>query len=642
MELEQPLLARVLRCSLAALAGASASCDIGSDGEDPVVRPKTFAAVNPLTAAQVDAIVEAAARSSDTPDVAIAVLDRIGNVLGLYLRGVSVTAGNNPDYSTLTGADQCRLNYATAVARGAAFLSHSQAPLTSRTGQFLSSFHFPVVFDKTSYLTAPPFSFPCETLPVQETIGVTNTAQAPLWQIDASNRGVAFETAATLPVTVYNPNAAIPLTTNPGGSAPSPGLGLLPGGIPLYDRAEGGSDVARRLIGAIGVYVIDPGGLPLPDLAEFMALAGARTGPNFDFGVRPEGAVFLVGVLLPATDADPAGTGMGSFDPVDEVMAATLLTDGQPDPGEQYLIGPVSSDPSATNGGLTDTEVMTIIDSCRQVSQETHAAIRLPSDSACQMIISVCDLDGVLLGVYRERDATLFSLEISITKARNAAFFSNPLSRWTSDPVEAGVLAGLHPLTGFRPRRDPFTGDFLPLVDASGNLISANGDIVDVFPPGDLMGPGVAVTARTLGFLTQPFYPPGIDGALQAGPLFFLVQKNRVPASFDGQGFATRFGSPGPVTPRYADTQSGIIFFPGSAPLYRDGFLVGGIGVSGDGVEQDDFVTTIGIQRAQEQLRVMLADPDYTLEPPIDIRADRYTFEGAPLPYDKFPQNPGG
>ena len=35
-------------------------------------------------------------------------------------------------------------------------------------------------------------------------------------------------------------------------------------------------------------------------------------------------------------------------------------------------------------------------------------------------------------------------------------------------------------------------------------------------------------------------------------------------------------------------------FFPGSAPLYRNGVLVGGLGVSGDGVDQDDFVTAAG------------------------------------------------
>jgi len=36
--------------------------------------------------------------------------------------------------------------------------------------------------------------------------------------------------------------------------------------------------------------------------------------------------------------------------------------------------------------------------------------------------------------------------------------------------------------------------------------------------------------------------------------------------------------------------KSGIIFFPGSAGLFRNGALAGGLGVSGDGVDQDDYV----------------------------------------------------
>ncbi|MCG3199678.1 MAG: hypothetical protein GHCLOJNM_04202 [bacterium] len=34
----------------------------------------------------------------------------------------------------------------------------------------------------------------------------------------------------------------------------------------------------------------------------------------------------------------------------------------------------------------------------------------------------------------------------------------------------------------------------------------------------------------------------------------------------------------------------GIIEFPGGLPLYKDGLLVGGVGVSGDGVEEDENV----------------------------------------------------
>ena len=37
--------------------------------------------------------------------------------------------------------------------------------------------------------------------------------------------------------------------------------------------------------------------------------------------------------------------------------------------------------------------------------------------------------------------------------------------------------------------------------------------------------------------------------------------------------------------------QNGVVFFPGSSPLYVLGILAGGLGVSGDGVDQDDVVT---------------------------------------------------
>ncbi len=39
---------------------------------------------------------------------------------------------------------------------------------------------------------------------------------------------------------------------------------------------------------------------------------------------------------------------------------------------------------------------------------------------------------------------------------------------------------------------------------------------------------------------------------------------------------------------------NGIIEFPGGVPLYRDGKLIGAIGVSGDGVEQDENVAEAG------------------------------------------------
>jgi hypothetical protein len=59
--------------------------------------------------------------------------------------------------------------------------------------------------------------------------------------------------------------------------------------------------------------------------------------------------------------------------------------------------------------------------------------------------------------------------------------------------------------------------------------------------------------------------------------------------------------------------------------LYRNGTLVGGLGVSGDGVDEDDYVTSAGTKG---------------FEAPANIRADQISINGVRLPYFKFPRNP--
>jgi uncharacterized protein GlcG (DUF336 family) len=122
---------------------------------------------------------------------------------------------------------------------------------------------------------------------------------------------------------------------------------------------------------------------------------------------------------------------------------------------------------------------------------------------------------------------------------------------------------------------------------------------------------GTAVTNRTISFGAQPLYPPGIDRS-GAGPFFNLYQQDTANPCTQG------FQPPGP-------NQSGIVFFPGAVPLYRNGVLVGGLGISGDGVDQDDFVASGG---------------SAGFEAPDAIRADQVIVQGVRLPYLKFPRNP--
>lgn len=122
---------------------------------------------------------------------------------------------------------------------------------------------------------------------------------------------------------------------------------------------------------------------------------------------------------------------------------------------------------------------------------------------------------------------------------------------------------------------------------------------------------GTAVTNRTIGYGAQPFFPVGLDFT-EPGPFFDLYK-------YDVEHPCTQ-GSQAPN-----DLQNGIVFFPGALPLYKNGVLVGGLGVSGDGVEQDDYVSAAGA---------------LGFEAPSDIRANRVFIDGVRLPYLKYPRNP--
>ncbi|MGB8475622.1 MAG: heme-binding protein [Candidatus Acidiferrum sp.] len=213
-------------------------------------------------------------------------------------------------------------------------------------------------------------------------------------------------------------------------------------------------------------------------------------------------------------------------------------------------------------GGLSAADVQNILDNAEATADVTRAAIRLPIGARARMTIAVADLDGTLIGLRRMQDSTIFSIDVAASKARNMAYF-NSSTRTMADLNQVPM--------------------------------------------------GTAVTSRTISFGTQPLFPPGIDGS-GAGPFFNIyLQDIANPCT---QGFQA-----GPPNVN----MSGIVFFPGSAPLYRNGMLVGGLGVSGDGVDQDDYVTNGGTKG---------------FEAPTNIRADQISINGVRLPYLKFPRNP--
>jgi uncharacterized protein GlcG (DUF336 family) len=85
-----------------------------------------------------------------------------------------------------------------------------------------------------------------------------------------------------------------------------------------------------------------------------------------------------------------------------------------------------------------------------------------------------------------------------------------------------------------------------------------------------------ALSTRQLGQLSQAHGPDGQQGA---GPLWGIWATNQF-----------RQQSPDGIE------RNCIVTFPGGLPLYKNGHLVGGIGVSGDGVDQDESVAFAGAQ----------------------------------------------
>ena len=68
-----------------------------------------------------------------------------------------------------------------------------------------------------------------------------------------------------------------------------------------------------------------------------------------------------------------------------------------------------------------------------------------------------------------------------------------------------------------------------------------------------------------------------------------------------------------------------MTIFPGGFPLYKNGLLVGGIGVSGDGVDQDDLIAFTG---------------HAGFEAPAGMRSDTVRVRGVALPYVVVPRHP--
>jgi uncharacterized protein GlcG (DUF336 family) len=250
------------------------------------------------------------------------------------------------------------------------------------------------------------------------------------------------------------------------------------------------------------------------------------------------------------------------------------------------------------------------------------------------MVISVADTAGNVLGLYRMPDATVFSIDVAVAKARNTAYYADATAIQTADLVDDDLLVARGTVTVAQLNRlkHKNNGGALGTPDLFTNKKSTTR-----YSPLT----GLAFTNRTFRFLAEPRYPAGVDGTLP--PVFSILTDpgiNRKTAENINQfapAFASQFTSVMGFDSFHAGrnfrdldniaNQNGIVFFPGSTPLYKTQILVGGFGISGDGVDQDDVVTFAGQQG---------------FAPPQHLRADQTFYRGVRLPYQKFNRNPRG
>jgi uncharacterized protein GlcG (DUF336 family) len=197
------------------------------------------------------------------------------------------------------------------------------------------------------------------------------------------------------------------------------------------------------------------------------------------------------------------------------------------------------------------------------------------------------------LGVFRQQDAPVFGFDVAVQKARTAAFFSGANAATALRAAGFGTYVDRAAADGLR-----FDGAF-------------------------------AFTDRATGFLHRPFFPDGIDNTT-AGPFSTSIgswspfnvglQLDLVRANF----IAALSGPVGGCSSIPA-LSNGIQIFPGSVPLYKNGVLVGAIGISGDGVDQDDLIGAAGANG---------------FSPPVEVRSDQIFVRGVRLPFLKFPRSP--
>lgn len=596
-------------------AGSASNCNVNA-----ATTPQS------LSAPEVEAIIAKAEQAATTlgTNATIAVTDRVGNVLGVYqMPGAGTTVNLASGLSKFSGVPVQGLDglngtipstlAAIAKAITGAYLSSSGNAFSTRTASYIIQDHFPPTVNNTP--SGPLFGVQFSQLPCGDFV----------------QRGVGV---------------------GPGPKRSPLGLAGDPGGFPIYKNGV--------VVGGIGVMSDGVYGLDLnptsgaTDSDERIAQS-ALAGYEAPACIRAN-RITLGGTLASYSNADEQLVSVNRSNVTNAanyVTVAKYFTAGAAIAGRAYgnpdsgftsagsnalgagafvvtdgavnRFAPVdSTTPAAGSSGMTADEVRQIISQAIGVANQARAQIRRPLGSAAQVTVSVVDAAGNLLGMARTPDAPVFGTDVALQKARTAALFSSATT--------GANISALPSITYLDdgPVASAVTVNFANYVTASSAF-------------GTTAFSGThAFTSRAIGNIARPFFPDGIDGTGNGplsksnaiwSPFNTGLQLDMVYSGFTGAIVADDAADAG-ITQCSALARNGIQIFPGGVPIYRGGTLIGAVGVSGDGVDQDDMIAFLGLSRASTALSSGLG------QAPSGIRADALASGGTNLRYVQCPQSP--
>ncbi len=565
----------------------------------------------------------------------VSISDRVGNILAVSQHGVStryVQVAPGPGAETAAGnvGLQSALVPRTAVAISkavtGAYVSSGGNAFSTRTASMIIQPHFP---------------------PTTYTVGLES---GPLF-------GLQFSQLACSDVMA---SAEAELDHNIGPRKSPLGMSADPGGFPLYKKGVlvGGIGVSTKAVYGFDDNVEDFD----EDIDEAIALlASSHFLPPAE--IRAD-KISLDGTLLRYSDAqvvEPASNLVdalaqsdkdlidaslisvpGYFDSAQGIKAgqqygqegsgvrpstldefaipgAFILSDGA---GRNRFPIKAAADGNGNEMPLTQDEVRQLLETAHQTMSAARGQIRRPLNQSARVSMVVVDTTGEILGLVIGSDAPIFGLDVAVQKARTATFFSSELA--------ATYLVGLNrdEISDYVQRVRVFLNDPQALTGQHAFSDRAGGNLSrPYFPDGEL--------GRPHGPLSRPI--------TEWSPFATGLQESLVrPEVVKHLGFVDGTSDKGAANEcvgllnEGGDIHllgNGIQIFPGSVPIYRGSTLIGGIGVSGDGVDQDDMIAFLSVHRVGEALGTLGNAPK-------EIRADTIEVDNVRLRYISCPFNP--